>query len=169
MENRTASEEKLAVEKRKQAAEDLKANRQKAIESAAAHDVEDTAVLDKLLDKLRNGDSVGRRPRRVRRPSMNIRSPAPLTLSTETIMGNHNAADMARDMLAQLKSDGFEAFTPVFATAAPRRRRLRTGSMTAGLAAELVVGNGESLQDALLPAGWTQSTEESTIVVPDTQ
>ncbi len=50
-------------------------------------------------------------------------------------------ADIARGMLEQLKTNGFvsETFTPLspITPSVPRRRRLRTGNLTAALAAEL--------------------------------
>ena len=132
LDNRTVAEEKQAVEKRKQAQEEMKVNRAKAREAASAQDLEDTAALDNLLEKLRNGDSVGRRMRRGRTGAA-ARTPEPLTVSTEGSIngGGTDTADIARDMLAQLKSGGFETFVPtsptISAALAPttRRRRLR--------------------------------------------
>ena len=66
MENRTAAEEKATLKKRRQAAEEAKASRKKATEEAQSQEAEETAALDNLLEKLRNGDNVGRRTRRAR-------------------------------------------------------------------------------------------------------
>lgn len=133
--NQTAAEEQLAIQKRKQAMEESKITRQKAQEEAVANGTagtedEDTSVLDNLLEKLRNGDTVGRRARRAR-PSAENRPAIPATLSTD---GNpasaaNDTADIARDMLARLQSDGFQAFT-ANSTPTPRRqtRRRRTGN-----------------------------------------
>ncbi|THH07256.1 hypothetical protein EW146_g9373, partial [Bondarzewia mesenterica] len=169
LDNRTVAEEKQAVEKRKQAAEELKLNRAKAREAASAQEVEDTSVLDNLLEKLRNGDSVGRRMRRTRN-NTGARPSEPLSLDTDTIIGGvgNNTADIARDMLAQLKSGGFEMFVPtsptISASAPPpttRRRRLRAGTMAAELAAELEAV-GEIGED------WTLSPTGSALEIMDT-
>lgn len=161
LDNRTVAEEKQAVEKRKQAQEEMKVNRAKAREAASAQDLEDTAALDNLLEKLRNGDSVGRRMRRGRTGAA-ARPSEPLTVSTEGSIsgGGTDTADIARDMLAQLKSGGFETFVPtsptISATQAPttRRRRLRAETMAAELAAELEAV-GETVEEELIlsPAG----------------
>ncbi|THH33008.1 hypothetical protein EUX98_g1231 [Antrodiella citrinella] len=122
--NQSIAEERNQMEKRRLIAEENKANRQKAQENAGAQDVEDTAALDSLLEQLRSGSAVGRRARRAR-PSI---SRAPLTLTTdapaESNTGN-DTVDIARDMLARLKSDGFSAAIPISPTTAPRRTRRR--------------------------------------------
>lgn len=145
MDNRTLLEEKEAFEKRKQAAEERQANRERLRDAASQQDIEDTSALDKLLDKLRAGDSVGRRARR-NRPSRGGASastaPPTLTLNPETLsspnLGGVEAVDLAMDMLATLKSDGFVPTSPTSSTSAlptTRRRRLRAGSIAADLAA----------------------------------
>lgn len=97
-------EEKLAVEKRKQAMEENKAQRLKAQESSGV-DEESNAVLDNLLQMLRNGESIRKGKKQTRhdrsRPSV------PITLNLETGEQTGDAADVARDMLARLQSDGF--------------------------------------------------------------
>lgn len=122
--NQTAAEEKSAFEKRRAAMEENKANRQKALESASV--VEGDDVLETLLDKLRNGDIVGRRTAR-RRPVAETRSSALPTLTVDATL-RHDTIDIARDMLARLQSDGFVAAPPASPTVAAtqRRRRRRT-------------------------------------------
>jgi cytokinesis protein len=149
MENRTAAEEKAALERRRQAAEDAKASRKKATAEAQAQEAEETAALDNLLEKLRNGDNVGRRTRRARPSASAISTREPTlppppdkeTPPVSTLGGT--TADIARGMLEQLKTNGFvsETFAPLSPTkssapSAPRRRRLRTGNLAA-VAAEL--------------------------------
>ncbi|CCM06758.1 uncharacterized protein FIBRA_09056 [Fibroporia radiculosa] len=103
------------MEKRRQVAEESKANRQKLAEEAAAIDDGDHAVLDDLLEKLRNGESAGRKARRNR--STVSRPPPPLALSADALLGTapsgNDTVDIAKDMLARLKSDGFETVPPV--------------------------------------------------------
>lgn len=121
------------MEKRKQAAEEAKLNRERAKEAASAAD-ENTDVLDNLLEKLRNGDNIGRKARRAR-PSAASRPAAPLDLSAGAL-GN-DTADLARDMLARLKSDGFDAglppTSPTSSTAPPRRSRRRVRGISEDL------------------------------------
>jgi cytokinesis protein len=147
LDNRTAAEEKLALEKRRRAAEEAKASRKKAAEEATAQEAEETAALDNLLEKLRNGDNVGRRTRRARPSAASTREPMlPLPdkdkdLPPISALGG-TTADIARGMLEQLKTNGFvsETFAPLspsVAPSAPRRRRLRTGNLAAAFAAEL--------------------------------
>ena len=128
--NQTAAEEQLAMQKRKQAMEESKMTRQKAQEASAngttGQEEEDTSVLDTLLEKLRNGDTVGRRAGRARRAAEN-RPAIPSSLNTDGTPAPdaNDAADIARDMLARLQSDGFQAFTPTSPTSGPRRRTRR--------------------------------------------
>jgi cytokinesis protein len=129
-ENQTAAEERMAEQKRKRVAEETKVIRQKALDAATIQENEDTSVLDNLLEKLRNGDSVGRRPRRARPSTVENGASVPLTLTIDSsLSGSGDAADVARDMLARLQSDGFETFvptTPTLSTAQRRRRREKT-------------------------------------------
>ena len=62
LDNRTVLE-KEALEKWNQIQEEMKANRSRAREVASQRDIEDTSALDKILDKLHNSDSAGRRTR----------------------------------------------------------------------------------------------------------
>lgn len=143
LDNRTLIEEKEALVRRKQAQEEMKANRDRAREAASPQDIEDTSALDNLLEKLRAGDSVGRRARRAR-PSRGAGVEVPpvptLILNPETMSPPKEAVDLAMDMLATLKSDGFvptPTSPPSSSSALPtvRRRRLRTGTIAADLAA----------------------------------
>lgn len=93
------------MERRKQQNDELKASRSKASEERNSEH-NDTSVLDDLMEKLRNGDSVGRKARR-NRPA----PPAPLSLSEDATNGG-DAVDLAKDMLAKLKSDGFAVTEP---------------------------------------------------------
>lgn len=108
------------MEKRKQQQEALKANRIKAAEEATVDESQDTSMLDDLLSKLMSGDAVvGRRVGRNRRarPGAAVTGvPAALTLS-----GEGTAADIAKDMLAQMGVHTKEPMSP----RAPRQRRQR--------------------------------------------
>lgn len=116
------------MEKRRQAAEQAKAQRQQAAANATTQDVEDTSALDSLLEKLRTGNGVGRKARRSR-PTASNRQAAPLTLDAESVLeagsSGDNTADIARDMLARLKSDGFNAITPSSPTSSTTNRSTR--------------------------------------------
>jgi cytokinesis protein len=128
---------------------EAKANRKKVTEEALAQEAEETAALDNLLEKLRNGDNVGRRARRARPSAISTSTREPALpqlpekekdLSPVSALGD-TTADIARGMLEQLKTNGFvsETLTPLSPTtpSAPRRRRLRTGNLAAAFAAEL--------------------------------
>lgn len=114
MENQSVAEERAAAERRRQQAEENRAARVKPTENATTE--EDTTMLDTLLEKLRAGDSVKGRSRK--RPTAKERlaarpapsslmplMPSPLTVLSEN--GDSDAGDLARGMLAALKSDGF--------------------------------------------------------------
>ncbi|KAI6038969.1 hypothetical protein EDC04DRAFT_3112644 [Pisolithus marmoratus] len=113
--NRSAAEEKQATERRKQAM--AESRKQRLNDQRSVADEEDEGVLDNLLDKLRNGDSIVRRDRKIRKPDT---KPALPVLDTSTI------SDKAKGMLAQLKADGFDASLPASPNfTAPRRRARR--------------------------------------------
>jgi len=147
--NQTLAEERLALEKRRQAADEIKASRQKAQDEAVPN--EDDDVLDTLLEKLRNGDTVNRRTRRNRsgndaRPSL----PQSLNADGETPA----AADVARDMLKRLQSDGFVPPASPTVAVAERRRRRRdvasdSGLASPGLASPTSVTEGEEGPEGL--------------------
>ncbi len=164
MENRTAAEEKLALEKRRRVAEDAKLNRKKATADSLAQEAEETAALDTLLEKLRNGDNIGRRARRARPSAISTREPTlpPSDKETPLISAlGGTAADIARGMLEQLKTNGFvsESLVPVSPTtkSAPRRRRPRAGTVAAALAAELAAAAGSPLASPLSSPGMNGS------------
>jgi len=127
MDNQTLAEQKASAEKRRMAAEELRAARQKAQEEAS--ESEDTSVLDNLLEKLRSGEKVGRRARRSRQSA----AAAVLTVDTTPSLSKEDPAGLARDMLARLQSDGFTALTPTSPKTNPysasRRNRRRPGGL----------------------------------------
>jgi cytokinesis protein len=124
-----------------------------------------------LLEKLRNGDNVGRRARRARPSAVSTKEvtaslppPDKDVAPTPVSAFGGTTADIARGMLEQLKTNGFvsESFTPISPTIppAPRRRRLRGGNLAAVLAAELEAAGDISPADSpgidngsSLPAG----------------
>jgi len=115
LQNQTIAEQKLALERRRQAHEENRSNRQKEQEATAGDEHE--GALEKLLTDLRNGDTISRKARRRRPAPENQLAPLPLNLA--------DSSNVARDMLARLQSDGFEA-TPPIVTTQHRRRRRRT-------------------------------------------
>lgn len=132
------AEERLAAEKRRQAAQEAKVNRAKAREAASTSpSTEDNAVLDDILEKLRKGENP-RRARRGRAGERGERPAIPLSVDIEPSASagpGAETADLARDMLARLKSDGFEAFPPASpqprqSSASRRKRRLRGSNVS---------------------------------------
>lgn len=128
--NQTAAEEKLAMERRKQAMAESRLHKQNAQEQQSGPREEDNAVLDNILEKLRNGDTIGRKTRRARPTKPEGRPPVPLITD-----GTADAAYIAQNMLAALQADGFGlASLPSSPTStAPRRRARRR---TQGLVSE---------------------------------
>ena len=112
----------MALEKRKQAAQAMKESREKA----AAENIERNDVLDNLLEKLRNGEGVNRKSRRTRGGAGEMQPVVPLTLQLDD-GATGDTVDIARDMLAQLQSNGFVAPTPspTVPTRPSSRRRTR--------------------------------------------
>lgn len=148
--NQTAADERLATAKRKQAAETMRLNREKAMEMSN----QGTDALDSLLEKLRNGDTVGTRKNRRARPSAaETRPNAPLSLDL-----NGNPDDLARDLLARLASSGFEPpatpSSPTFAVSQRRRRRKAPSS----------IPDADLLSSPLLPPMSEMSSLEDTTI-----
>jgi cytokinesis protein len=144
MENQTAADEKLALEKRKQAQEESRVNRQKILASEPTN--EDSDVLDALLQKLRNGDTVNRRTRRTR-PSADGRA-VPLSVTLDGSSAGDTTADIARDMLAQLQSQGFVTPASQTVAASQRRRRRRTETASSdNLGSPLVTEIHDEIQE----------------------
>lgn len=107
----------MALAKRKQALEESKANRRK--EASVITD-EDDGALDRILEDLRNGDTITRKSRR-RRPTAEPNTTVPRGLNLELSNPDNDMSVIARDMLARLQSDGFGA--PPSPTSSRRRRR----------------------------------------------
>ena len=131
-------------------------------EDTLAQEAEETAALDNLLEKLRNGDNIGRRARRARPSAVSTKE---LSLPPPKDKEPPPIGDKARGMLEQLKTNGFvsDSFMPVSPTAvsAPRRRRLWAGTMAAALAAELeAAGAG----DLLGSPGSTPGTDRGSLL-----
>ena len=115
------ADERAAMERRKQQAEDVKAARSK-VEPAEA---EDTTMLDTVLKKLKAGESV-KSNRRTKRPERAARpAPPPLFMLSDN---GDNAGDLARGMLAALGSDGFGPTAPPITPMSPTKRRPRIKS-----------------------------------------
>ena len=131
MDNQTLAEQKASAEKRRIAAEELRAARQKAQEEASEN--EDTSVLDNLLEKLRCGENVGRRARRTR-PSA---TSSTLTIDTTPSIDKEDPAGLARDMLARLQSDGFATLPPTSPKSNPYSSSRRNRRRLAGLESTL--------------------------------
>jgi cytokinesis protein len=118
LQNQTIAEQKLALERRRQAHEENRSNRQKEQEAMAGDEHE--GALEKLLTDLRNGDTISRKARRRRPAPENQLASLPLNLDDST------TSNVARDMLARLQSDGFEAIPSQIVATQHRRRRRRT-------------------------------------------
>lgn len=172
-ENRAAQQEREALERRRKAVEEAKASRPSRSAGGGATDTGDNAVLDTLLEKLRNGDSVGRKSRRSRRTKdrqstqsgSNVNGKAEVSLDLGLPGVGDKTVDLARDMLAALKSDGFEAFTPAPSTTTNRNlRRSRQRRVTEfGGTEEIPVSpNASDSQrvDGIFPGGITSSEDE---------
>ena len=158
------------MQKRKQAMEESKITRQKAQEASSngtpGQEDEDTSVLDTLLEKLRNGDTVGRRAGRARRAAENRPAvPSSLTADGTPAPDANDTADIARDMLARLQSDGFQAFTPSSPTTGPRRqtRRRRNGNgLSISGISELDLASPDLRNESLPEIPFDPTTESET-------
>lgn len=137
--NQTAAEEKLAMERRKQAMAESRLHRQNAQEQSGPRE-EDNA-LDNLLEKLRNGDTIGRKARRARPTKLEGKPSVSLVTN-----GTADAAHIAQNMLAALQADGFDpASLPSSPTSTAPRRRARRRAQ--GLVSEA----GDSLSEVASP------------------
>ncbi|EJU05761.1 hypothetical protein DACRYDRAFT_62419 [Dacryopinax primogenitus] len=138
-ENQATEADRAALERRKLAVQQARQARQQANE-AIEDESADTTVLDSLLEKLRNGDTISRKSRRRQQSDQKQYDP-PLSPTFEGA-SDGDAVELASNMLAQLKQDGFTPSTPISARPerASRRSRLRTktnstnGSIDAGYA-----------------------------------
>lgn len=93
---------------------------------------ESSDALDSLLEKLRNGDPISRRAAR-RLPAANAQPSAQLSLALEkTLPSGDETVDAARDLLAQLQSNGFKPPISLTVSSTPRRRRRRTETASNG-------------------------------------
>ena len=114
--NQAAQEERRVVEQRKQALEETKARRKEADETAEA----EGAVLDALIEKLRNGDVVRRRNKQRLSDKSSPAVDGPVSPGNET-------AVMALDMLTRLQNDGFIVPpSPTVNALSQKRRKRRT-------------------------------------------
>lgn len=127
-ENQSAAEERAAADRRRQQAEEVKAAKAKAEMTLE----EDSTMLDSLLEKLREGESVkGRARKRPAKDRAMRPPPTPLAMLHERNgEGGGDAGDLARGMLAALKSDGFgfgatDTIVPIPMPMSPTRRRPR--------------------------------------------
>jgi cytokinesis protein len=152
----TIAEERAALQKRKQAAEQAKLERQRIQEAAKANEDDESTGYDALLDALRKGE-VPRSARRTRPRDRNA-APTPLSLDIPGGASGDDAANRARDMLAMLKSDGLDSFnlaSPSTATTPNplRKNRRRRGSNAASdaVAPGVDVDDSASEHDSPLP------------------
>lgn len=139
----------------------MKANRGKAEVTMSN---EDADVLDTLLEKLRNGDNVGRKARRAR-PSADARPAIPPSLNLEAAPADATV-DIARDMLARLKSDGFQTAMPISPNPSiPPRRRRRREKPTLDFDTEIPLSPSAS-SDVGSERGFDPGVEEDTPMTP---
>lgn len=135
------------MEKRKQAFEENKVNRQKELAAVGVDDGDD--ALERLIAGL-HGDTITRKARR-RRPGA-----GETTASNFAIETGNDASYVARDMLAQLQSQGFVAQPSPTISTAQRRRRRRTDRLD--IDKELPIS---PLATEILEAQATSTGEES--------
>lgn len=110
------------LEKRRQALEESKANRQKELAAVGVDEGDD--ALERLIAGLRDGDTITRKAARRRRPGTGETSTTNFAIDLGD--SGNDASDIARDMLARLQSDGFVAPPSPTAPTTQRRRRRRT-------------------------------------------
>jgi len=125
--------------------------------------------MDTLLDKLRAGDSVGKKNRRNRGGAgrQSISSTPRIMPQITGGSASGEAADIAKDMLAALKHDGPSATLNITASQAtkPRRSRLR-GSLRGDKGED--AGSSVDLTNHLTEASIPEDAEDEdlTIIIP---
>lgn len=149
-----AQKEKEAFERRK-AEEEAKLN--KSAMKIDLTDAKATSELDDLLKKINEGVIIGKHSRRNRRakgkPGTSLRvnvdgaSAGGERLEIVPLPVGDKTADLARDMLAALKSDGFEAFTPTTSKFDRDTRRKSRKRLQAGLNMEEIVASPTMSED----------------------
>lgn len=90
----------------------------KATEQLTQSETQDVLALDALLDKLKSGDKASGIRTRRRKHTAPTRVMVPIS-------GENDAANIAKDLLAQLNPEGFEMKLPLSPTYAKRRLRQR--------------------------------------------
>jgi len=157
MDNQTFAEQKATAERRKQQAEDAKAARAKVANVAS----EDSTMLDSLLEKLRSGESVKVRTGKTRRGERQKPGPSPLALPDASA---GDTADIAKGMLAALKSDGFDTvsipLSPTSKVEPTRSRRARIRS-DPELAEEIALAEAARAAEATDLEADTEVVEEN--------
>jgi cytokinesis protein len=143
MDNQSFAEQKAAADRRKQQVEDAKAARVKAVNTAT----EDSTMLDSLLEKLRSGESVKGRTGKTRRGERQKPGPSPLTLPDASV---GDTADIAKGMLAALKSDGFD---PTSMPSSPTSKAEYTRSRRARIRSDPELAEEIALAEAVRAAG----------------
>ena len=145
VENQSWAEERAQIERRRRAAEEARATREATVTKGSSTETarED---MDTLLAKLRAGDSVGRKTRNRSKLSAPAKSRTSVTTVPEVMeegedKKDSDAADIAKNMLAALKMEGFTTSAAPAAsstspnasqTYTPRRTRLRAGMRISG-------------------------------------
>lgn len=124
----------MAAQKRKKQNEELRANRSRT-ETNGETSLSDHSALDNLLEKLRNGDSAGRRTRR----RGHKHTPSKLIMETSATKEGitDETSDKAKELLARLKAGVLDApdssISPTARqprSAGSRRNRLRMNDMS---------------------------------------
>ncbi len=108
-------------EKRRQALEESKANRQKELAAVGADETDD--ALERLIAGLRDGDTITRKAARRRRAGAGETSATNIAIDLND--SGNDASYIARDMLARLQSDGFSVAPPSPTVPTTQRRRRR--------------------------------------------
>ncbi|KAG8899897.1 hypothetical protein FRB99_006387 [Tulasnella sp. 403] len=154
-ENQALEDERMALIKRQQYAEELKAARAQAASQAAPEESADTTVLDTLLEKLRNGDTVTRKKRR----APGSRLPPSPDAASATVDG---AAMKAQDMLAALKQN-------MAAPSPPRPERGHSGRKARLRASALSISSSAAdlAEEVQSPGSATRTRHSMTEEIPE--